>query len=337
MKHPIILFLLFTLVLSACQPATPPSPSQALHVIAAESFLADIAQQVAGQHFTVTSLIPDGSDPHTYQPTPKDVAAIAETDLFIINGGGLETWLPALVKNANNAVTLVTASDGLTPRTLDEAHDVAQPEGTPGTNGADDHDTESAGHNEHETETADEHAGHGHATDPHFWLDPNLVVTYVQNIQKAYSTADPDHAADYETNAKAYIAQLEELDTYIQQKTAGIPPENRQLVTTHEALGYFALRYGYTIVGTIIPGFSTDAEPSARDLASLVEQIRASQTKALFLNEGSNQKLAEQLSAETGVTIVTDLRTHAIAAEGQSAGYLSMMRHNIDLIAGALK
>lgn len=308
MKKLIPLFLLLSLSLAACQPAQQKT-GQPLKVVAAESFLADIAQQVAGSHLTVTSLMPDGTDPHTWQPAPKDVALIAETDLFIVNGGELETWLTNLVKNAGGDTVIVSASEGLQAREVKE--------------------------DEHDDHAADEHA---HGIDPHFWLDPNLVITYAANIEQALSQHDPQHALEYKANADAYVSKLRELDQYIRQKTDEIPAERRQLVTTHESLGYFADRYGFTLVGTIIPGFSSDAEPSARDLAALVDLIRSTGARAIFLEQGGSTKLADQLAAETGIKVITNLHTHSILSNGQAGeGYLGMMRHNIDVIAEALK
>ncbi len=277
----------------------------ALRVMAAESFLADIAQNVAGSQFTVTSLMPDGADPHAFQPAPQDVVKISNSDLFILNGGGLELWLEEVVAGAGSDITVVIASEGLEGR---EA--------------------------EHEGEDHD----HEHEVDPHFWLDPNLVMDYVDNIKNAFIKLDPDHRAIYKKNAAEYTAKLAELDAYIRQQTETIPPERRKLVTAHESLGYFAERYGYELTGTILPGYSSSSAPSAQMMAAVIEKIRQTSAPAIFLETGSNPELAFQIASETGIKVLTDLRTHAVASkDAESAGYIGMMRYNIDLIAGALK
>ena len=295
-----------------CQPAQPapdaPAAAAALQVMAAESFLADIAQNIAGTQFTVTSLMPDGADPHAFQPAPQDVVKISQSDLFILNGGGIETWLEDVVAGASTELTIVTASEGL------ETHE---------------HDLDAQ-------ETAQ--AGHEHEVDPHFWLDPNLVIAYTETIKNAFIELDPEHAAIYDQNAAHYTAQLVDLDNYIRQQTETIPPERRKLVTAHESLGYFAERYGYELTGSILPGFSSVSAPSAQMLAAVIEKIRQTGAPAIFLETGSNPELAFQIASETGVQVITDLRTHAIASKDpQQAGYIGMMRYNIDLIAGALK
>ncbi len=301
------LFIITLIALAGgCQsaPQTTDEPG-ALQVMAAESFLADIAQNVAGTQFTVTSLMPDGADPHAFQPAPQDVVKISNSDLFILNGGGLETWLEDVVAGAGADITVVTASEGLEGR---EA--------------------------EHEGENHD----HEHDFDPHFWLDPNLVMSYVENIKNAFIELDPENSAIYEKNAAGYTAQLAELDAYIRQQTETIPPERRKLVTAHESLGYFAERYGYELTGAILPGYSSSSTPSAQMMAEVIEKIRQTGAPAIFLETGSNPELAFQISSETGIQVLTDLRTHAVTSKNtESTGYIGMMRHNIDLIVGALK
>ncbi len=278
-----------------------------LRVVAVESFLADIAQQVAGDAFEVDTLVPYGVDPHVYQPTPKDLAKIAESDVLVMNGGGLESWISESLENIEGQRSLIDASDGLPSRTMSE-DEIA------------------------------EHAGDEHTIDPHFWLDPNLVKQYVTNIRDGFSAADPDRADEYKANADAYIQNLTELDAWVRGEVEKIPPAERILVTNHESFGYFADRYGFKIIGAIIPSVSSGASPSAKHLADLIDKIRASGAKVIFLETGANPQLAAQIAAETGVKVVNGLASHSLElSSGQAATYLELMRHNVRLIVDALQ
>ena len=171
--------------------------------------------------------------------------------------------------------------------------------------------------------------------DPHCWLDPLCVVTYAENIAEGLAFVDPGGEATYRANAAAYSEALRELDSWIVEQVETIPRERRLLVTNHESLGRFATRYGFEIVGTIFPNTTGEGSPSARQLAELVERIRLAGASALFLETGSNTALAEQVAAETGVEVVTDLYTHSLG-EG-AATYLEMMRWNVTKIVEALE
>lgn len=279
------------------------------NVLAAETFLADIAQNVAGDRLHVDALIPTGVDPHSFEPTPADVRKVAASNLLIVNGAGFEAFLNQLLSNAGGQRTLIEASKGLASRTAQAGE---HPEGE---------------------------ADHAHAEgDPHFWLDPTKAVTYVENIRDGLTAADPAGKDLYAANATAYVAKLNDLDGWIKQQVAQIPESRRLLVTNHESLGYFADRYGFRVVGAVIPSVSTEASPSAQDLARLADQVKATGAPAVFLEAGSNEQLAEQLARETGIKVVTGLLTHSTtAADGPAPDYLSMMRYNVNAIVGALK
>jgi ABC-type Zn uptake system ZnuABC Zn-binding protein ZnuA len=301
---------------SACQAnpsATPQGGNTSLTVLAAESFLADIAQNVAGDRLVVGSLLPSGLDPHAFEPTPKDVAKIADSNVLIVNGAGLEQWLANILESAGGQRLVIEASSGLSPTRRSDEEIVCAPPGA-----ADDE--------------------HGAGGDPHFWLDPMLVIRYVENIRDGFSQADPQGKESYEDNAAAYITRLEELDAWIAEQVATIPPERRLLVTNHESLGYFADRYGFKLIGAILPSFSTGASPSAGDLARLADCIKSSGTQAIFLETGSNPQLAEQLAKETGIQVVTELYSHSITPPGGNApDYISMMKYNTEAIVNALR
>ena len=301
-----LLFVLGILVAACAQGPIAAAPAT-LQVLAAESFLADIAQNVAGERAQVQSLVPAGQDAHVFEPTPQDIALVTRSQVLIINGAGFEAWLAPLLENAGGERLLVEASAGLELRHSEEEH---------------------LGEEEH-----------AHAEgDPHFWLDPISVITYVENIRDGLSQADPAGAEEYTRNAAAYIEELKALDTWIIQQVSQIPPERRLLVTNHETFGYFAERYGFTVVGTVIPGISSAASPSALQMTALVDAIHSAGVRAIFLETGSNTQLAEQLASETGVIVVSDLHTHSLTGpDGAAPTYLAMLRHNVTRIVESLK
>lgn len=301
-----LVLILLILLVTACLPAAPmqTTVNGGLHVLAAESFLADIAQNVAGERFVVDSLIPAGLDPHSFEPAPLDVVRISDSNVLVINGGGLESWAQGILDQASGERLVIEASAGLNARKSAEAE----------------------GHEEAGTD-------HGHETDPHFWLDPILVIRYVENIRDGFSQVDPTGKAEYARHAEEYIGQLKELDLWIRGQVEQIPEARRLLVTNHESLGYFADRYGFRVVGAVIPSVSTGASPSAQQIAGLIEHIRQTGAPAIFLETGANPRLAEQIAEETGIKVVTNLNIHS-AGEG---GYLAMMRSNVTMIVEALK
>lgn len=313
MKKQVVVLILIAALLAACQPAGQAAQTggaqTALKVVAAETFLADIAQNVAGDRVKIESLMPTGVDPHGFEPTPTDVAKIADSNVLIINGAGVEEFMANLLENAGGQRAVIEASAGLTLR--------VPPAG------------------EHAAEHEDEHE---HEGDPHFWLDPNNVIKYVENIRDGLSLADPEGAATYAANAAAYIAQLQELDRWIADRVKEVPEANRLLVTNHESFGYFADRYGFRIIGTVVPSVSSGSSPSAQQLAALIDHIKETGAKAIFLETGTNSQLAEQVAKETGSQVVTNLYSHSITEPGGPAPtYIDMLKSNTDAIVTALK
>lgn len=288
------------LALTACggRPVDSARGEPAPVILASTTFLADITRNVAGDRLPVESLLPVGADPHSYEPTPQDVAKIEQSKLLILNGAEYEHFLEDLLENAGGEREVVEASAGLSLRT--------DPEGE-------------------------------HGVDPHLWLDPNHVIFYVENIREGLTHLDPDGAAIYQSNAEAYLAELQELDAWIIEQAAQIPAERRLLVTNHEALGYFVDRYGFTVAGTVVESFSSDAAPSARQMAALVEQIRSSGAPAIFLDASDNPSLARQIAEETGVTVVTSLHLESLTDGPPAASYIEMMKHNVTQIVEALR
>jgi ABC-type Zn uptake system ZnuABC Zn-binding protein ZnuA len=297
MKRLIGPFVLLTFLLTACQPAANQTSGRP-RVLAAESFLADIAQNVAGDRLTVERLVPLGVDPHEYQPTPKDTAKIAESQVLIVNGIGYEWWLQKTLDTIGGERLVVVTSAGLTAN----------------------------------ADTTGQHPD----GDPHMWLDPNNVVRYVENIRDGLSKADPQGKSIYAANADSYIKQLKILDEWITQQVGTVSPSQRLLVTNHESLGYFADRYGFTIVGAVIPSLSTDASPTAQQMTNLIQTIKSSGANTILLDVGANPDLAQQIATETGARVVTDLYLETLSApDGSAPSYIMMMRHNVDLIVAA--
>lgn len=293
----LVTLVVIVVLLSGCA-GQPASRQVAPDILTTSTILADLAQNVAGDRLVVESLLPVGADPHSYQPTPQDTAKISLARGIIINGAGYEHFLEPVLESAGGEKTLIEASAGLRLR----------------------------------TDAEDEHGA-----DPHLWLDPNNVVVYVQNIREGLTHLDPDGAQTYQANTGSYVKQLEELDAWIVEQVAQIPPERRLLVTNHEALGYFAERYGFTVAGTIMESFSSDASPSARQMAVLIDQIKRYKVPAIFLDASDNPALAQQIATETGVAVVTDLHLESLTAGPPAATYIDLMKYNVTKLVEALK
>ena len=296
-KSIFVVTTLSTLFLTGCG-SSPKSIDSRLKVLTSTTFLADIAQNVAGERVQVDALLPIGMDPHAYQAAPADVAKIAESNLLILNGLEYEHFIESLLENAGGERLIIEATADLSPR---------------------------------------EDSGSEHSVDPHMWLDPNLVITYVKNIRAGLIQIDAEGAETYKTNADAYIAHLKELDAWIVEQVNTIPAERRLLVTNHEALGYFAERYGFEVVGAVIPSMSTDAGTSAKEMSTLIEQIKSAGAPAIFLGEVENSDLANQIAAETNAKVVDDLYLESLTAGAPAATYIDMMKHNVSRIVDALK
>jgi ABC-type Zn uptake system ZnuABC Zn-binding protein ZnuA len=174
--------------------------------------------------------------------------------------------------------------------------------------------------------------------DPHFWLDPNLVIAYVENIRDGLSKADPEGAAIYTTNADAYIKELQDLDAWIKTQVDPLTPDKRIVVTNHESLAYFANRYGFDVIGAVVPSLSSDAAPSAQQMAALIEQIRSSGARAILLDQMDNPNLAKQISAETYTKVISDLHLESLTTpDGNASSYIEMMKYNVSRIVDACK
>jgi ABC-type Zn uptake system ZnuABC Zn-binding protein ZnuA len=297
MRSSCLIWILAAAVLSAGCAA---QPSGGLQVLATETFLGDMAQNVAGSQLKVDVLLAPGVDPHEFQPTPQDAIKIERSTVLVINGLGYETWLTgSLLQNASGA-SLVVAASGLEPLT--------------------------------------DPTGREAQGDPHMWMNPLNAVRYVNNIRDGLSKADPAGSAVYAANAEAYDAELRALDEWIKGQVAQIPLERRLLVTNHDSLGYLADAYGFKLIGAVIPGISSDASTSAKEVASLIQSIKASGAPAIFVDVSENSKLAEQIASESGAKVVTGLYIETLSsAEGPAPTYIDMMKYDVTLIVNALR
>jgi manganese/iron transport system substrate-binding protein len=291
-------------ILTACA-APPAGQAGKLQVVATTTIVGDVVRNIGGDAIQLEVLLPPGSDPHSFDPTPQDVVKIAKAGLIFANGAGLETFLDPLLKNAGSQAQVVYVSDGVQL--------IQFQSNLPG-----------------------EESGQG-GGDPHTWFDPQNVKVWVQNIEKALSTQDPKNAQIYAANARRYTQQLDELDSWIQTQVKQIPPDQRNLVTDHEAFTYFAKRYGFQQVGAIVPGYSTLAQPSAQELAALEDAIRKLGVKALFVGETVNPNLGERVAQDTGVKLVY-LYTGALSdSSGPASTYLDFMHYDVNQIVNGLK
>lgn len=314
-----VLVLTLVAVLAGCAaagPATGPASTSGgsgnLRVIATTTFLADMARQVAGQRVAVASLLPTGADPHAYEPTPQDVVTVSESNVLIENGADYETWLSRVLQNFPKDGKQIVASQGITP--LGGSSTVGSEAGSA-------------------TSTAQ--IG---TVDPHMWMDPLNAVHYVENIRDGLIAVDSQGAEAYQSNAQAYITQLQQLDQWISSQVAALPMDKRVLVTNHESLGYYARRYGFQIVGNVLQSVSSDASPSAQQMAELVQAIRSSGARAVFVERGANSNLADQIAQDTGVKVVTDLYVESLSdAHGPAPTYIDMLRYDTQVIVNALK
>lgn len=275
-----------------------------LPVVATFSILGDIVRQVGGDHVAVTNLVGPDGDAHSYAPTPADARALAGAKVVVVNGLGFEGWMSRLVRSSGTKASLVTASTGVTPMKAQGGH--------------------AHGH------------GHAHeAQDPHAWQDVANVRLYVKAIAAGLSQADASRSEAFARNAAAFDATLEALDKEIRSAIGAIPREKRRLLTTHDAFRYFAKAYEVDFLA--VRGVSSEAEPSAREIAALVRQIRQGKVTALFMENISDPRSIQRIAAETGARIGGKLYSDALSeAGGPATTYVDMMRHNARQIAGAL-
>ncbi|MGD8623601.1 MAG: metal ABC transporter substrate-binding protein [Anaerolineae bacterium] len=294
------------------------APGQKLRVVATTNIVGDVVARVGGDQIDLVTLMGIGIDPHSYVPTPSDIAAIHDAHAVLINGADLEANIDSIFAGAGGDAVLLSVSRGLDL--------LPAPEGVHG-------DVEGV---HGDVEGAHGDVGEEAEADPHVWFSVPNVVHWVDNIERTLSALDPDNAATYQENADAYVRELEELDAWIQDQVATIPPENRKLVTNHPVFGYLAAGYGFEQIGAIYP-LSPSGEPSAQEIAALEDDIRRYGVPAIFAESSVNPKLAELIAQDTGVALVP-LYTGSLGAPGSGAEtYVQMMRYDVRAIVDALQ
>src|SRR5690554_2891645 len=285
--------------------------AERVQVVTSFSILADMVENVGGEHVEVTSLVGPDSDAHVYSPRPTDARTLADADLGVFNGLQFEGWMERLVDASDYAGPLVVPCDG-TDRVA-AAHD----------------DHVHHAHDEH-----DSHSAHDQADDgPHGWQDLAMGKLYLANIRDGLSEADPDNAEAYAANAERYINELDATDAEIRALRTEIPAST-SVITGHDSFGYFASAYGLRFLSP--QGLSTEADPSAANMARLVDVIREQNVQALFHENMTSPAIINQLAEETGLPIAGTLHADALAAEGEASTYLGMMRHNARTLHDAL-
>jgi zinc/manganese transport system substrate-binding protein len=295
-----VLLAALAVALVATPAAAQDAPANRIKTVATISIIGDLARNVGGDRVEVTTLVGPNGDAHVYSPTPGDARELAGAAIVFVNGLGLEGWMTRLVTASGTKAPMVVVSKGVTPRRMPD-------EDNPGKT----------------------------VIDPHAWQSVADAKIYVANIRDGLDAIDPAGKAIYDANAQAYLGKLDEVDGEVRAAIAGIPADRRKIITTHDAFGYFGAAYGMRFIAP--EGLSTDAEPSAKDVAGIIRQIRKQKIPAVFLENVSDPRLMQQIARETGAAIGGKLYSDALSEPGGPAGtYVDMMRHNARQFATAL-
>ncbi|MEJ7138100.1 metal ABC transporter solute-binding protein, Zn/Mn family [Amphibiibacter pelophylacis] len=292
------------LALAQSTPASGP-----LQVLTSTTILRDWVQQVGGDAVAVQSLIGPDSDPHVFEPSPRDAQRVAQAQVLVLNGLGLEGWQQRLITSSHFQGHLIIASQGV--KALD------------GFEEAESHD---------DSDHAHDHGG----KDPHYWQDPRQAMIAVRNITAGLSAARPQQAAAFKARAATYLAQLEKLDQAIRARFNAIPAAQRRIVTSHDAFGYFGHNYGLSLIP--LTGWTSASAASAKTVARAVTQLRQRRARALFLENISDPRLIDQIARESGVRVGGTLYSDALSAPGSAAdSYLKMVASNASTLLAALE
>jgi zinc/manganese transport system substrate-binding protein len=280
--------------------ATPATAQHKTKAVATFSLLGDLVQNVGGDRVEVATLVGPNGDAHVYSPTPADAKKLKDAQVVFVNGLGFEGWIARLVKASGTKAPSVVASRGIKPRKMEDEH------------------------------------RHGHlVTDPHAWQSVANAKVYVTNIRDGLITADPAGRSVYQANAKSYLAKLDALGQEVKETIARIPPDRRKIITTHDSFGYFGDAYGMEFISPA--GVSTDAEPSAQDVAKIIAQVKKQKIPAVFMENITDPRMMQQIARETGAKIGGTLYSDALSEPGGPAGtYIDMMRNNIREFSKAL-
>jgi zinc/manganese transport system substrate-binding protein len=278
---------------------TPALGQDRMNVVATFSILGDLVKNVGGDRVEVSTLVGPNGDVHVYLPTPGDARKLAAAKVVFVNGLGLEGWVTRLISASSTKASIVIASEGIKPRKMKDEHDT------------------------------------GDVPDAHAWQSVANAKIYVANIRDGLIALDPAGKASYDANATAYLGKLDELEKQVAVAIAKIPVDRRKIITTHDAFGYFSDAYGMTFIAP--EGVSTDAEPSAKDLAKIITQIKMQKIPAVFMENITDPRLMEEIARETGATIGGTLYSDALSDPSGPAGtYIEMMRHNVSEFSKAL-
>lgn len=282
-----------------------------LKVVASFTVIADFAKNVGGDRVDITTIVGPDGDAHVYEPSPADAVAMAKADIVLVNGLHFEGFLQRLVDASATKASVVTLTKGVTP--IDFKPEFADAD-------------------------AAEDAGTGGGktvTDPHAFQSIANAKIYVKNIAEAFCAADGDGCVSYQTNAAAYTKKLDALEGEVKAAIQSIPEAKRVVITSHDAFGYFEHEYGLTFLAP--QGISTDSEPSAADVAKLVEQVKQDKAAAIFVENITNPRLIEQIASETGIKVGGTLYSDALSQpDGPGSTYIDMMHNNIRQIKGAI-
>jgi zinc/manganese transport system substrate-binding protein len=276
------------------------APTARLNAIATFSILADFVRNVGGDRVEVAALVGANGNAHVYAPSPADAKKLADARIVFVNGLGFEGWMDRLVKASGTKAAIVVASTGINMRQRASGHD-------------------------HEHDKAD----------PHAWQSVRNAKVYVANIRNALVAADPGASGTYDANTARYIAKLDALEREVNEEIARIPVDRRRVISTHDAFGYFEAAYGVHFVAP--QGVSTETEASAKDVASIIRQVKQQKIPAVFLENVSDPRLMRQIASETGAKIGGILYSDALTDEKEDAPtYIDLIRHNVKQLAGAL-
>jgi zinc/manganese transport system substrate-binding protein len=305
--------LLLSLLPALAMPSTLRA-QEPLRVVASFSILGDMIRQVAGDRIALRTVAGPNVDAHSFQPRPSDAEALRGAALAVRNGLGFDGWFDRMVRSANWRGRMVTTTEGLTPLRMaahshghGHSHGGRQQQGQPRT-----------------------------VPDPHAWQDLRLGIRYVQAIAAALGAADAANATVYAAAAEAYIGRLTELDAWVRAQVAAVPEARRVVVTSHDAFGYFGAAYGIRFLAP--QGVSTEAEPSAAEVARLIRQIRSERITAVFMENMGNPATLQRLAQEAGVRVGGRLYADALSApDGVAANYEAMFRHNVALLVPAMR
>ncbi|WP_213991786.1 metal ABC transporter substrate-binding protein [Sodalis sp. dw_96] len=278
--------------------ASPAALAKTVDTVASFSVLADIVKEVGGAHVKVTSLVGPDGDPHSFEPSPKDSQALSRADVVFVSGLGLEGWMGRLVTASGYKGTIITASDGVSTRHMDEDGKTI--------------------------------------TDPHAWNSAKNGAIYARNVMNALIMADPEDADYFRQQGDAYIQQLEKLDGWAKGEFAAIPQAKRKVITSHDAFGYFGAEYGVEFLAPV--GFSTESEASASDVAGLINQIKQQHIKTYFFENQTDPRLVKQIAAASGAKPGGELYPEALSkADGPAPTYIAAFKHNVETIADSMK